>query len=431
MSSGETAENERARVRVQSIDRDVLVLSFGMFAFSLGFQMTNRYAPEYMAVLGAGSIAIGAFGTLGNVLGAMYPYPGGVISNRIGARRALTVFGLLSTGGFLLWFFAPYLGSVQVGPLGLPGWVWVLVGLCFAQAWRSLARGPIFAVVKEGMGLSSLASGFALAETFRRLAFLAGPLLVAVILALTTEFTTGFQLVLLLAVGIGLVGTGIQHMQYQPANETFGTADFSVQQFLADVRSLPPTVRPLLISDTLVRFANGMVYVFFVIVVTRVLNVDATILGIYLGSEVFFGVLLAIEMAVALLVMYPAARLAERIGLKWLIAAGFSVYAIFPILLITAPDNAGVVALIFAFSGLRYAGYPAHQALIVGPAVEGVGDRVTGTYYTLRSTIVIPSTLISGVVFSVSPQLAFGIATVIGLLGTGYFLAFGTGLDAK
>jgi len=136
-------------------------------------------------------------------------------------------------------------------------------------------------------------------------------------------------------------------------------------------------------------------------------------------------------MAVALLVMYPAARLAERIGLKWLIAAGFSVYAIFPILLITAPDNAGVVALIFAFSGLRYAGYPAHQALIVGPAVEGVGDRVTGTYYTLRSTIVIPSTLISGVVFSVSPQLAFGIATVIGLLGTGYFLAFGTGLDAK
>lgn len=259
MSAGGAAESERARVRLQSIDRDVLVLSFGMFAFSLGFQMTNRYVPEYMAVLGARSIAIGAFGTLGNVLGAMYPYPGGVISNRIAARRSRTVSGLLSTGGFIFWFFAPHLGSVHVGPPGLPGRVWLLVGSCFGQAWRSLARGPIFAVVKESMGLSTLASGFALAETFRRLAFLAGPLLAAVILALTTKFRSWFQRVLPLAVGIGLVGTGIRHVQYQPANEAFGTADSSVEQLLADVRALPPTVRPLSIGDTLVRFANGTV----------------------------------------------------------------------------------------------------------------------------------------------------------------------------
>lgn len=420
-------ESDRFSSRLRALDSDVLVLSLGMFAFSLGFQMTNRYVPEYMAVLGAGSIAIGVFGTLGNLLGAVYPYPGGLISSRIGTRRALTVFGLLSTGGFFIWFVAPYLSSVFL----VPGWGWILVGLCLAQGWRSLARGPIFAVVKESMGLSALATGFAMAETFRRLAFLIGPLIAAGILTVTVGFTTGFQIVLLVAIVTGLVATVIQHTQYQPTADALRTTGFSLQQFLTDVQTLPSTIRPLLIGDTLVRFANGMVYVFFVIVVTRVLEVDVTVFGIYSAPEAFFGVLLAIEMSVALLVMYPAARLADHVGLKWVIAGGFLVYTIFPILLITAPSHAGIVALLFAFSGLRYAGYPAHQALIVGPAAEGVGDRVTGTYYTLRNTVVIPSTLISGILFSISPLLAFGLATGIGLLGTGYFLVFGTGLDTE
>lgn len=48
-----------------SIERDVVVLSIAMFAFSLGFQMTSRYLPEYMAVLGAGAFVIGLFGTAG------------------------------------------------------------------------------------------------------------------------------------------------------------------------------------------------------------------------------------------------------------------------------------------------------------------------------------------------------------------------------
>jgi MFS family permease len=420
-------ESDRFSSRLYTLDSDVIVLSFGMFAFSLGFQMTNRYVPEYMAVLGAGSIAIGALGTLGNFLGAVYPYPGGMISSRIGARRALTIFGLLSTGGFLIWFFAPYLGSLSL----LPGWGWILIGLCFAQAWRSLARGPMFTVVKESMGLSTLATGFATAETFRRFAFLSGPLIAAGVLAFTTDFLNGFQTVILVAIVTGLVATVIQHTQYRPAADTLRATEFSLQQFLMDVQTLPSTIRPLLIGDILVRFANGMVYVFFVIVVTRVLGVDVTALGVYLSPEAFFGVLLAIEMGVALLVMYPAARLADQSGLKWVIAGGFLVYAIFPILLITAPSRPGTIALLFAFSGLRYAGYPAHQALIVGPAIEGVGDRVTGTYYTLRNTVIIPSTLISGILFSISPLLAFGLATGIGLLGTGYFFVFGNGLDIR
>jgi hypothetical protein len=153
--------------------------------------------------------------------------------------------------------------------------------------------------------------------------------------------------------------------------------------------------------------------------------------------------LLGIEMVVALLTMAPAAAVAERVGLKVVVATGFAVYAVFPILLISAPPNAAVLVVLFAFSGLRFAGLPAHKALIVGPAEADAGGRVTGAYYLLRNVIVIPSGALGGALyggvsnpigagrlFEGSPTVAFAVATVIGLLGTGYFLVFGEEFDA-
>jgi uncharacterized membrane protein (DUF485 family) len=57
--------------------RDVLVLSVAMLAFSLAFQMTSRYVPEYMCVLGISPVLIGVYLSVGNLVSTVYPYPGG------------------------------------------------------------------------------------------------------------------------------------------------------------------------------------------------------------------------------------------------------------------------------------------------------------------------------------------------------------------
>lgn len=120
------------------------------------------------------------------------------------------------------------------------------------------------------------------------------------------------------------------------------------------------------------------------------------------------------------------------------VALGFAVYAVFPVVLIGGPEVLAPVmplqwamVLIFALSGLRFAGLPSHKALIVGPAEAGAGGRVTGTYYLLRNTIVIPSAALGGYLWEfVSPEIAFTIAAVIGVVGTGYFLLFGEEFEA-
>jgi len=132
---------------------------------------------------------------------------------------------------------------------------------------------------------------------------------------------------------------------------------------------MPAPLRPLLIGDTLVRFANGMVYVFFVLVITQFYEVgfETTIslasvsYVVDLSPAAFFGYLLGVEMLIALVSMAPAAKVAERVGLKPVVALGFAVYALFPVILIGGPAVLApaislqwAMVLIFAFSGLRF-----------------------------------------------------------------------------
>ncbi|WP_121822458.1 MFS transporter [Halostella salina] len=425
--------------RFLSLERDVLVLSVAMFAFSLGFQMTNRFLPEYIVALGASGFVVGLFGTVGNVISAVYPYPGGAVSDRIGSRYALTAFGLLSTLGFGVWFVAPRVGTVSVGGVAVEPWVWIFVGLFLAQAWKSFGLGASFAVVKQATDPSRLAEGFASTETFRRTAFLVGPVLAAALIGLHPAFTVSFQYVLAVAVLFGVLGTAVQHVLYDASSDSIGDSFEGVDRILTDLREMPAELKPLLVGDTLVRFANGMVYVFFVLVVTQIFEVglETTVsvgglsYAVDLSPEAFFGYLLGVEMLVALLVMAPAAKAAERVGLKPVVALGFAVYAVFPVVLIYAPATPTALVAVFAFSGLRFAGLPSHKALIVGPAEQGTGGRVTGTYYLLRNTIVIPSAALGGYLWDfVSPEVAFTVAAAIGVVGTGYFLAFGEEFEA-
>jgi len=431
-----------------SLRGDVFVLSVAMFAFSLGFQMTTRFLPRYLEVLGASALVIGLFSTFGNLISAVYPYPGGMVSDRIGSRYALTLFGLASTLGFGFWLVAPSFGTLTIGAISIQPWLWVFVGLVLAQAWKSFGLGATFAIVKQSVDPSQLARGFASTETFRRSAFLIGPVLAAGLLTLHPRFELSFRYVLAVALIFGAVATAVQHFYYDASDDSFGGSFAGVDRIRGDLQEMPSTLRPLLIGDTLVRFANGMVYAFFIIVVTSALTSDVTIpLGVVgspsLSPDAFFGLLLGVEMAIALLVMAPAAAMAERVGLKPVVATGFAVYAIFPILLISAPATAPVLVVLFAVSGLRFAGLPAHKALIVGPAEAGAGGRVTGSYYLLRNVIVIPSGALGGALYGgvanpvgtgplipESPLLAFGLATAIGLVGTGYFLVFGEEFEA-
>jgi hypothetical protein len=407
--------------------------------------MTNRFLPDYLVFLGATGFIVGLFATLGNAIGAVYPYYGGVVSDRVGSRFALTIFGFVSVIGFGIWFASAFVPAIPLGFIEIPPWIWVFVGLLLAQCWKSFGIGGHYAIVKQSVPPNRLARGFASTETFRRSAFLVAPVIVAVLVA--DALMPGFLWVLVIAIVFGLLGTVAQHFLYAPDADTVGKEFEGFGQIVDDIKRLPEEHRPLIVADTLVRFANGMVYVFFILVVTRIMGIGLTVTlptvgTIELSPAAFFGVLLAVEMLIALVSMAPMAIVAERTGLKTVVGLGFAVYAIFPVLIVSAPASQVVLIALFAFSGLRFAGLPAHKALIVGPAERDTGGRVSGSYYLLRNAVVVPSAALGGLIyggFSVpgtgvsvagSPTFAFGLASAVGLVGVAYFALFGEEYDA-
>src|SRR4029079_10597815 len=123
----------RRRLR---LERGVGALAAGLFVYGFGEELWFRYVPAYLRGLGAPRFLVGAFGTFKDFLDAGYAYPGGVITDRLGSRRALLLFGALTVAGFALYRALP---SVPV----------IFVGLALVMAWQSLGLPASFTLIRE------------------------------------------------------------------------------------------------------------------------------------------------------------------------------------------------------------------------------------------------------------------------------------------
>ncbi len=87
----------------------------------LGEKMTERFLPVYIMALGGGALTIGLLGGMTNLLSALYSFPGGYLSDRLGYKKALLVFNLIALFGYAIVIIFPYLQAVLLAePLAEP-----------------------------------------------------------------------------------------------------------------------------------------------------------------------------------------------------------------------------------------------------------------------------------------------------------------------
>ena len=58
----------------------------------MGERMAERFLPIYLLALGGGALSIGLLNGLDNLLSALYSFPGGYLSDRLGVKRALLIY---------------------------------------------------------------------------------------------------------------------------------------------------------------------------------------------------------------------------------------------------------------------------------------------------------------------------------------------------
>ena len=375
------------------LEKNVVAVAGAMFLLAFGENLWKGFLPKYLQALGAPVVAIGLFGTVRDFLDGAYQYPGGWIADRYGRRRALLLFVGLAAVGYVIYALAP-------------SWPFVLAGLLFGMAWTSMASPTLFAVVGDALPRERRAIGFTVQAILKRLPVVVAPTLGGLAIA-AYGVLRGVRLGLAATVLLALVTLAVvARVRIPIVREPTPTNIRGVW------RSLPKSLKWLLLSDVFIRTCEGLVDVFLVLYATEIVGVSAP----------RYGALIAIQMATAILVYVPASKIADRAGRKPFVIATFLCFAAFPLAVVLSKSFLALAAA-FVVGGLREVGEPARKAMIVDFSRPDLRARSIGLYYLVRSAAIAPAAFTGGLLWKVRPSTPFLVAGAVGIAGAVLFSA--------
>jgi MFS family permease len=382
--------------------RRTTALAASLFVFGFGEELWFRYLPAYLRAFGVSAFAVGLFGTLKDLLDAAYAYPGGVLSDRLGTRRALLLFGGLSTAGFAVFWAWPSAAGV-------------FVGLFFVMAWASLGLPATFSLVGEELEGNRRVVGFTVQAILKRVPIVLAPPLGGLLLE-RHGVRDGMRLGFAISIGLSLAMlVGLERaLRAAPSRPT---PPAPVHAPAARVR-LRPALRQLLVADCLIRLCEGLPDVFLVIWAIEIVRI----------SPPQFGLLTSVLMTTAIASYLPAAALAGRTEKKPFVILTYVFFTLYPVAVLLSRSFVHLLAA-SVVGGLREIGEPARKALIVDLADPRARGRTVGLYYAIRGFAVAGAAGIGGALWTIRPSLTFVSAAALGAAGTAWasvFLPSGT-----
>jgi MFS family permease len=394
------AERLRGIIGFLGLRRGMVVLLTMVILVGLGEKMAERFLPIYILALGGSVLAVGLLNGMDNLLSALYSYPGGYASDRLGYKRALILFNLIAMLGYLIVILFPY-------------WPAVIAGSIFFLSWTAISLPAMMDMVSSVLPMNKRTMGVSMHSLVRRVPMALGPVLGGILISLYGE-KDGVRLAFVVAFILGGVSLVLQQVLISEGERPERKAEGNPLRALS---SMSPSLRNLLTSDILVRFCEQIPYAF---VVVWAVNVN----GI---SPVQFGILTTVEMVTAMLIYVPVAYLADRGQKKPFVVATFGFFTLFPLVLLFTHAFRPMV-LAFVIRGLKEFGEPTRKALIMDLAPEGKKAGTFGAYYLARDVIVSVAAFGGAFLWNLSPAANFLTAFGFGLLGTLYFALFGRDL---
>src|SRR5204862_7838757 len=94
------------------LKRNLVILLGAIFVIGAGEELWMRFVPKYLQAVGAAVLVIGLYDALRTLLGGIYAYPGGVLVDIWGHRRAFIIFNLVSIVGYVLVLLVPHWAAV-------------------------------------------------------------------------------------------------------------------------------------------------------------------------------------------------------------------------------------------------------------------------------------------------------------------------------
>ena len=379
----------------------------------MGERMAERFLPIYIMALGGGVLAIGLLQAMDNLLSALYSFPGGYLSDRLGTKKSLLIFNLVAMAGFTLVML-------------IPAWQAVLVGAVLFISWSAISLPATMSLLYKVLPTNKRTMGVTMHSLVRRIPMALGPLLGGLFIGTWGE-RDGVRLAFGVALAMAIVALLLQQRMIDDDTPEWLSPDnacnFSPEKNPVKLfRLMNPTMKRLLASDILIRFCEQIPYAFVVIWSMKVITAPV--------SAFQFGLLTSIEMATAVLVYIPVAYLADRSTKKPFVLMTFVFFTLFPLMLLFSRSFEWLIAA-FILRGLKEFGEPTRKSLIMDLAPDSCKAGMFGLYYLIRDVFVSLAALGGAFLWQINPGTNLVTAFVFGILGTTGFAIFGRDLREK
>jgi MFS family permease len=371
----------------------------------MGERMAERFLPIYLMALGGGVLSIGVLNGLDNLLSALYSFPGGYLSDRLGTKRALLVFNIVAMCGFLVVIL-------------IPAWQAVLVGAVFFLSWTAISLPATMSLVARVLPIDKRTMGVSMHSLVRRIPMALGPMFGGLCIGVWGE-RNGVRLAFVVALLLSGVAAVLQQVLIEADQPE--TADVERPLILEKnplrlLAKMNPSLKRLLISDIMVRFCEQIPYAFVVVWCMKTIAAPVTAFQ--------FGVLTSFEMATAVLIYVPVAYFADRSTKRPFVVTTFIFFTLFPLVLLFCQSFTWLV-LAFILRGLKEFGEPTRKALIMDLAPEGQKAAMFGLYYLLRDVIVSVAAFGGAFLWLIGPATNLLVAFSCGVAGTVGFAIWG------
>ena len=407
------ANSETVKTRVSkltgflALQRSTVGVLAMVVLLGMGERMAERFLPIYMLALGGGVLAIGLLQAMDNLLSALYSFPGGYLSDRIGTKRSLLIFNLVAMAGFILVIL-------------VPTWQAVLIGAVLFISWSAISLPATMSLMYKVLPLHKRTMGVSMHSLVRRIPMALGPLLGGFFIAVWGE-RDGVRLAFVAALIMAVVALFLQQWMIEDDSrnkkEGSDTCNLTPEKNPVKLfRLMDPSMKGLLVTDILIRFCEQIPYAFVVVWCMKTITQPV--------SAVQFGLLTTVEMITAVLVYIPVAYLADRSTKKPFVLITFVFFTFFPLVLLYSRSFEWLIAA-FILRGLKEFGEPTRKALIMDLSPNHCRAGMFGLYYLIRDVVVSFAALGGAFLWQISPQANLITAFIFGIIGTLGFAVFG------
>jgi MFS family permease len=384
------------------LKRNLVILLIAIFVIGAGEELWMRFVPVYLQAVGAAVFVIGLYDALRTLLGAIYAYPGGLLTDLWGYRRTFIIFNAVSIAGYAL-------------VLLIPHWAAVIAGMFLFLSWTCFSLPATFSLVAASLEANRHSMGVGVQMVIKRLPIMIAPIFGGILID-RFGIIGGVRIGLVISIFLSAITILVQRqlrVELKDETRSAGAIEATAEhrKFWQTLRGFSSPMRRLLLSDILVRFCERIPYAWVVIFAMDYIGVS--------GKQV--GVLTTIEMVTATLCIVPASHYADRYQREPFVIATFVMFTIFPISLLMS-RSFSMLVIAFIIRGFKEFGDTSRKALIIGCSESERRGQMIGAYYLVRDLVVSAGAILGAYLWKLGPALNFLGAAAFGIAGTIFYV---------